>query len=59
MTATLPAPPRSALPIIFRRRLRGRIARLERPLLLAGLALLVLHLLDLAFSGPDTSRPCS
>ena len=31
------------------------IARLERPLLLAGLALVTAHLLDLALSGPDTS----
>ncbi|HEX5925216.1 MAG TPA: alpha/beta fold hydrolase [Baekduia sp.] len=38
-----------------RRRRRERIARAERPLLLAGLALVTLHLLDLAFSGPDTS----
>ena len=37
------------------RRLRERIARLERPLLLAGLALVTAHLLDLALSGPDTS----
>ena len=36
---------------------RERVARLERPLLLAGLALVVMHLLDLAFSGPDTSLP--
>jgi uncharacterized protein len=57
MTATLPEPPRSALPMIPRRGLRERIARLERPLLLAGLALLAVHLLDLAFSGPDTSLP--
>ena len=57
MTATLPEPPRSALPKIPRRRLRERIARLERPLVLAGLALLALHLLDLAFSGPHTSLP--
>jgi hypothetical protein len=42
------APPR-------RRRWRERIARAERPLLLAGLALVTAHLLDLAFSGPDTS----
>ena len=35
--------------------LRTRIARLERPLLLAGLALVTAHLLDLALSGPDTS----
>lgn len=34
---------------------RERFARLERPLLLAGLALVTLHLLDLAFSGPDTT----
>jgi hypothetical protein len=31
------------------------ISRLERPLLLAGLALVALHLLDLAFDGPDTT----
>ena len=35
--------------------LRERTARLERPLLLAGLALVTAHLLDLALSGPDTS----
>jgi pimeloyl-ACP methyl ester carboxylesterase len=34
---------------------RNRAARLERPLLLAGLALVTLHLLDLALSGADTS----
>ena len=34
---------------------RERIAGLERPLLLAGLVLVALHLLDLAFSGSDTS----
>jgi uncharacterized protein len=34
---------------------RERVARAERPLLLTGLALVVAHLLDLAFSGPDTS----
>ena len=34
---------------------RERLARLERPLLLAGLALVTLHLLDLAFSGAATS----
>lgn len=34
---------------------RDRFARRERPLLLAGLALVTLHLLDLAFSGPDTT----
>jgi uncharacterized protein len=33
---------------------RSRAARLERPLLAAGLALITLHLLDLALSGPDT-----
>ena len=49
MTATLaPAPPRS------RRGVRGRVAGLERPLLAGGLALVTLHLLDLAFSGPHT-----
>jgi dienelactone hydrolase len=36
---------------------RERVARLERPLLLAGLALVTLHLLDLALSGADTSLP--
>jgi uncharacterized protein len=41
-----PAPPRP--------RRRERIARLERPLLLAGLALVTAHLLDLALSGPAT-----
>jgi dienelactone hydrolase len=49
MTATLaPAPPRT------RRGARGRIAGLERPLLAGGLALLAIHLLDLAISGPHT-----
>jgi hypothetical protein len=38
-----------------RRRWRERLARAERPFLLAGLALVTAHLLDLAFSGPDTS----
>jgi uncharacterized protein len=38
-----------------RRRWRDRVARPERPLLLAGLALVATHLLDLALSGPDTS----
>ena len=37
--------------------LAPRIARLERPLLLAGLALVTAHLLDLTLSGPDTSLP--
>ena len=47
MTALLetPAPART----------RARIAHLERPLLAAGLALVLLHLLDLAFSGSHTS----
>ena len=50
MTATLaPAPPQ------VRRSGRGRVARLERPLLAAGLALVALHLLDRAFSGSATS----
>jgi pimeloyl-ACP methyl ester carboxylesterase len=44
LLATPPATPR-----------RARLARLERPLLLAGLALVALHLLDLAFSGAATS----
>ena len=43
--ASSPGPPRG----------RARLARAERPLLLAGLALVTAHLLDLAFSGPDTS----
>jgi uncharacterized protein len=38
-----------------RRRWRERLARAERPLFLTGLALVTAHLLDLAFSGPDTS----
>jgi pimeloyl-ACP methyl ester carboxylesterase len=32
-----------------------RFARLERPLLTAGLVLITIHLLDLALAGPDTS----
>jgi len=44
-----PSPPPAA------RSRRQRVARLERPLLLAGLVLVVLHLLDLALSGPDTA----
>jgi pimeloyl-ACP methyl ester carboxylesterase len=36
-------------------RRRARIARLERPLLAGGLALVALHLLDLTFSGSHTS----
>ena len=51
--APRPAAPNPTPPA--RRRLRERIARLERPLLLAGLALVTAHLLDLALSGPDTS----
>jgi pimeloyl-ACP methyl ester carboxylesterase len=35
-------------------RARSRLARLERPLLAAGLALITVHLLDLALAGPDT-----
>ena len=46
MTALLESPPA---------RTRARIARLERPLLAAGLALVALHLLDLAISGSQTS----
>jgi hypothetical protein len=38
-----------------RRGRRERLARAERPLLLAGLTLVAAHLLDLAVSGPDTS----
>ena len=53
MTATITAPRPAAAPPSGRS--RARLARLERPLLLAGLALVALHLLDLAFSGPDTS----
>jgi pimeloyl-ACP methyl ester carboxylesterase len=36
-------------------RRRGRAARLERPLLAGGLALVAAHLLDLAVSGPATA----
>jgi pimeloyl-ACP methyl ester carboxylesterase len=58
MTATLADPRPSVAPPTHRGRgYRKRIAALERPLLLAGLALVALHLLDLAFSGPDTSLP--
>jgi uncharacterized protein len=53
VTATLTAPRPAAAPPL--RRSRARLARLERPLLLAGLALIALHLLDLAFSGPATT----
>ena len=56
MTATLTAPLPSVPPVTRRNGgHRERLAALERPLLLAGLALVALHLLDLAFSGPDTS----
>jgi uncharacterized protein len=44
---------RDRTPRVRPARLRGRVARLERPLLLGGLALVAAHLLDLAFSGPD------
>ena len=52
MPATLaPAPP------LMRRggERRHRLAQLERPLLVAGLAPVTLHLLDLALSRPDTA----
>jgi poly(3-hydroxybutyrate) depolymerase len=56
MTATATAPrPTTAPPLTRRGGQRERIARLERPLLAVGLALVSLHLLDLAFSGADTS----
>jgi pimeloyl-ACP methyl ester carboxylesterase len=42
-------------PAAERSRRRPRIARLERPLLAAGLALVALHLLDLTFSGSHTT----
>jgi pimeloyl-ACP methyl ester carboxylesterase len=53
MSATLPMP----APPLTRRGggRRDRLARLELPLLAAGLVLVTLHLLDLALSGPDTS----
>jgi uncharacterized protein len=54
MTTTELRPDASPLaPPVGRR--RRRLARLERPLLIGGLALVALHLLDLALSGPDTS----
>jgi pimeloyl-ACP methyl ester carboxylesterase len=49
------APPVEEPAAPARRVRRERLARAERPLLLAGLALVAAHLLDLAFSGPDTS----
>ncbi len=55
MTATVTTPRSAAAPPSGRS--RARLARLERPLLLAGLGLVTLHLLDLAVSGPDTSIP--
>jgi hypothetical protein len=57
MTATLTDPRPSLVTTARSGRLRGRLALLERPLLLAGLTLVALHLLDLAFSGPATSLP--
>jgi uncharacterized protein len=53
--AEAPPPPAAPSTPPRRPRWRERIARAERPLLLAGLALVTAHLLDLAFSGPDTS----
>ena len=53
MTATVTAPRSAAAPPSGRS--RARRARVERTLLLVGLGLVTLHLLDLAFSGPDTS----
>ena len=50
-TATIPAPS----PARRGGRRREGLARWERPLLAGGLALLTLHLLDLAISGPDTA----
>ena len=50
MTATL-----AHAPLLPRRGVRGRLAGLERPLLAAGLALVMLHLLDLSLSGADTT----
>jgi uncharacterized protein len=47
--------PATAPPRTRRGAARKRIARLERPLFAAGLGLAVLHLLDLALSGPDTT----
>jgi hypothetical protein len=53
MTATAPAP--AAPPPARRGGRRERIARLERPLLAGGLALVALHLLDVALSGAETA----
>ena len=59
MTPHTLEPPRlesaAARPSPPRRPWRERIARWERPLLLAGLTLVAAHLLDLALSGPATS----
>ena len=60
-TAAAPRPP--ALPpspppdraVGRRASRRDRVARLERPLLLTGLALVTAHLLDLALAGPATT----
>jgi hypothetical protein len=57
MTATLNDPRPTAPPLTRNGGLRERLASLERPLMLAGLTLVALHLLDLAFSGPETSLP--
>jgi hypothetical protein len=54
MTAIAPGP-FAVSPLRRRRGRRVRVARLERPLLAAGLALVALHLLDLALSGADTT----
>ena len=56
MTATL-TEPAATIPPPTRRSRRERVAALERPLGIAGLALIAIHLLDLAFSCPDTSLP--
>jgi len=59
MTTTTPVAARPAPPAATartpRRPWRARVARAERPLLLAGLALVTAHLLDLALSGPATT----
>jgi uncharacterized protein len=57
VTATLTHPVPTTPPVARTVGLRERLAAPERPLLLAGLTLVALHLLDLAFSGPDTSVP--
>ena len=50
MTAIAPGP-LAASPLRWGRGRRERVARLEHPLLAAGLALVALHLLDLALNG--------